>query len=712
MSQTSFWLVSIEDTHVSVTLVSHFNKSFSVMATGPQISWSAETEDSLNMAIDESLSSAASQAQISEDQEPTKAAFILPPFWVGSDNKIVAGKLKLIENLCRSLKLKPTGFIANDEAIAEETNLKDGFPASFILLNLGKSEFTLSLVYLGKVKERIRKAFTDNFNPTQVESTLLEINSESTLPPQIIVFGQTDDSIISSLKNYSWIGKKNVETFLHFPDIKQYLTEELINIYTRIISVQIPQEEPQPTEIEPVVEVENEESSLDEVSSEDLGFSEDMPLPTFIQTPAEFEPEPEVENIIPVIIPKNDFIKKINLKNKFRLPRFKIHFAFKSKFKPPVISLIAISPLLILIPFYFSSAKITLFVTPYVISKKIPIILDSTVESFNSNKGIVPVKKQTFSINTTASVETTGKKTVGDKAKGEIVVFNKQDKSQTIPKGTVLVDSSGKKFQLINSAVIASSSSDFEKGVINLGQTKTVVEAMDIGPEYNLNKDTKLIFKDISENLLVGKIADSFSGGSKRQINAVSASDKTTLEQKINQATKDAVSEKISKDVSGLIGAISESVQSKQSHIEYSREIDEEADELSATSEASVIVFVLDPEEKSQIIDNFLSSEETYRQSQHSSNGIDMKFKLDKIDEDKAIGTLDLEGQLIPNIDISQIRKRITGKTQSSAISYLKKGIDRVYNYHIDFNFKLFGSLTPMPFRSQNIVIDIKTESL
>lgn len=705
MSQTSFWLVSIEDTHVSVTLVSHFNKSFSVMSTGPQISWSAETEDSLSMAIDESLSSAASQAQISEDQEPTKAAFILPPFWVGSDNKIVAGKLKLIENLCRSLKLKPTGFIANDEAIAEETNLKDGFPASFILLNLGKSEFTLSLVYLGKVKERIRKAFTDNFNPAQVESTLLEINSESTLPPQIIVFGQTNDEVLSSLKNYSWIGKKNIETFLHFPDIKHYLPEELINIYTRIISVQIPQEELQSTEIEPVVEVENEESSLDEVSSEDLGFSEDL-------TPVEIEPESEVENIIPVIIPKNDFIKKINLKNKFRLPRFKIHFAFKSKFKPLVISLFAISPLLILIPFYFSSAKITLFVTPYVISQKIPIILDSTVESFNSNKGIIPVKKQTFTINTSASINTTGQKTVGEKAKGEIIVFNKQDKSQTIPKGTILTDSSGKKFQLINSAQIASSSSDFERGIINLGQTKTVVEAMDIGPEYNLSKDTKLTFKDISENLLIGKISDAFSGGSKRQINAVSNNDKTTLGQKITETAKDAVSEKISKDVSGLIGAISESVQSKQSHIEYSREIDEEADELNATSETSVIVFVLDPEEKSQIIDNFLSSEESYRQSQHDTNSINMKFKLDKIDEDKAIGTLDLEGQLIPNIDIAQIRKRITGKTQSSAISYLKKGIDRVYNYHIDFNFKLLGSLTPMPFRSQNIVIDIKTESL
>jgi hypothetical protein len=140
--------------------------------------------------------------------------------------------------------------------------------------------------------------------------------------------------------------------------------------------------------------------------------------------------------------------------------------------------------------------------------------------------------------------------------------------------------------------------------------------------------------------------------------------------------------------------------------------VDEETDELSATSETSVIVFVLDPEEKSQVVDNFLSSEESYRQSKHDLNSINMKFKLDKIDEDKAVGTLELEGQLLPNIDISQIRKKITGKSQSKATDYLKKGVDRVYNYHIDFNFKLLGSLNPLPFRSQNIVIDIKTENL
>ena len=61
------------------------------------------------------------------------------------------------------MSLSPTGFLSEDEAIVEDSNKADDLPSSFILVHLGQDEFYLSLVYLGHIKERLRKTFTGEF---------------------------------------------------------------------------------------------------------------------------------------------------------------------------------------------------------------------------------------------------------------------------------------------------------------------------------------------------------------------------------------------------------------------------------------------------------------------------------------------------------------------------------------------------------------------
>lgn len=230
MEGNSFWLIYIQDKSVSVSLVSSNDKNFQILGTGPGSIWETNVDESLSKAIDESLSIASINANITEDQEPSLAAFVIPPFWVGSDSKISPPKLSLIKDACKKLALQPTGYLAEDDAIVEDANSIDGFPASFILLHLSSEEFYLSLVYLGHIKQRIVKAHNGEFSGQQVEAALLELNSESTLPPQIIVFGEADSKTVSLLKDFPWVGKKNIETFLHFPDIKNLTSQEIFGI--------------------------------------------------------------------------------------------------------------------------------------------------------------------------------------------------------------------------------------------------------------------------------------------------------------------------------------------------------------------------------------------------------------------------------------------------------------------------------------------------
>ncbi len=708
MDNKSFWLVDLHPSTVTVSLVNYVDESYVVSAVGSREDFVVERE-SLNTAADKSLNFAAESISLPEDQEPDSAALILPPLWIGSDGKISGEYLKLVEFLCHDLGLKPMGFITNDEAVVEDFNHAEGFPVSFVLVNLTLSEMSVSLIYLGKVTERLLKPLNIPFEPIMLENVLTEFHTESTLPPQIIIFGDVGENVVDSIKNYPWIGKKDVETFLHFPDIKTYSPLEVAQIYTRAITSQFSPQTANPVLSQEVVPTESEmvESNLDEVSASELGFSVpetteivdtdnfvfssfDPLIPPPAELVADFEP--------PVASPppsakKNKFKFKLPV---LRLPAFNI-----------LIAPLVVLPLLILIPFFLSKAKVTLSFTPYNFDKQISVTLDPSASAYDPAKKVIPVSQQTFDIGTSAFVPTTGEKTVGDKSKGEVVIFNKQDKVQNLSSGTILIDSKGNKYELGSSVQIASSSSDLQAGVITLGQTKVIVSATDIGPEYNLPADTQLHFKDFAETILVAKVSGAISGGSKSQIKAVSSADKTALESQMTMAIDQAVNDKLSQ-ANSVNGLIKNSTQVKKSRLTYSREVGEEADQLSATATSTVTVYYLNHDQKSQMLTALLSSEPGFNEI--ILNPDNFELSLSSVTQSSGIvsGTLSIKGTSLPKFDQSDVVKLLSGKNIKTAQNLIKTNYPRVYNFEIETNFRFLRAVNPLPFLHSNITVEVK----
>ncbi len=728
MEGNSFWLIYIQDSQACVSLVSQENKTFRVLSVGPQKPWDSFDSNVLIQAVDESLSVASLNANITEEQEPSNAAFVVPPFWVDSDGKIMASKLKFIKEVCKNLSLTPSGFLAEDEALVEESNRVDGFPASFILLHLSQQEFYLSLVYLGHIKERIKKGFDGEFNGQILESAILEFKSESALPPQIIIFGDANPEVITNLKNFAWVGKKNIETFLHFPDIKLYSNNDVITTFTKVISNQLNPSKAAAANVEPslsneIDEAEDDqdiskteieeptveatevvEDSLTETSPEDLGFST-LPIITPDQLPPSLDisPEPNLDPFQPPVFTP-PILPEINPKKKisFKLPKFKLPKINHSIFW----IILAVLPFLAVAPLFLLSSKVTLFITPYQFDKSVPVTLKTDANSSDIAKSIIPVTKETVQVNASASVETTGQKTVGDKAKGEIIIFNKLDKTQNIPKGSIITDSSGKKFELTAAVSVNASSSDLEKGVITLGQTKTVVLASDIGPEFNLAADTKLTFKDFPETSVIARADSTFSGGTKQQIRAVSQADKTSVQSKIDEEISKNIDQQINQKVGNMSGVIKGTIQSQKDNLELSREVGEAADELKATVNANVTVFILPEDVKDQVVKQFLSAESDFNNIDYQSNNFTLSFNITKTDSSQATGTLTISGKSLAKINTSQLQKSLVAKTNNQATSVIKKLVPRAYNFHIT------NSLPLLPFRSDNINIEVKSESL
>jgi len=741
MESNSFWLIYIQDDQAIVSLISCQNNQYRVVSTGPSKNWDINSDSTLTTAVDESLSAASLNANLSEDQEPANAAFVLPPFWVDSDGKISSPKLKIIKNLCKDLNLKPSGFLSEDEAIVEETNQKEDFPSSFILLHLNKEDFYLSLVYLGNIKERLRKKINGPFTAQLLESTLLELNSEAALPPQIILFGEEADQHLNQIKDFPWIGKKDVETFLHFPEIKIYHSPDILNIFSKVITSQI-----QPSSVKKTIPKDDQiiedktedptkttdkeevkEFSLQETDPSELGFSsevkeikdekteekipvldqEKLPvIETFpLEQGQELSQQQEKIEENPVQEEKQEKKNFFAFLKKIKLP--KINFQQKN-FKNLFWLFLIIIPFLFLFILFITSAKITLFMVPFEFQKDLPVTLIVDGEVDDLSKSIIPVNKESFEIEESTTIKSTGQITTGERAKGEVIVYNKSDQKQNLDSTYVLVDSSGKKFELTTDISVASSSSDLDEGVITLGQTKTGIIAADIGSEFNISEGTQLSFEDLSDSVLVAKVSQSLTGGSKEQIAAVSSQDKTDIEEELEEKINQSIEDKNTGDLQSLSGILKETIKINKDQIELSREVGEAAEELTADVQAAVSVFTLENSIKEAILQEFLSDQENFTNSLIDLNNFDFDFEAKKVDSQKATGTLSITGTAVPNLNLDQLKKSLTFKTKKKASELIKNNIKRAFNSHIDIN----SPIDILPFRPNNISIEIKTETL
>ncbi|MCX6726618.1 MAG: hypothetical protein NTY75_02255 [Candidatus Shapirobacteria bacterium] len=679
---SNFWLISIDDSAITVSLSANRNNLFKVESIGDSVNWQYPQLNSFLTAVDESLASCAELISLPPDSEPNTAAFVVPASWIGPDGRIQSEFKKIIEQLCSKLKFKPLGFISHDEAIVEQSSEADGLPVSFILLYLTPINFDLSLVYLGKIKQRIHQPLTGIFTPELLETSLNTLNSDSTLPPQVIVMGQYEPQIIEDFKNYPWIGKKTVETFLHFPDFIPQTPKETIAAYNDIITHQFqPQNFVNPPTVTPEIPVittdsedpvEVETSPIVEVEAASLNFEPVASVP---------EPSPTYE-VIPIESP----LPSVTPKPRFKLPHLSLPALPRLHLPSLWLALIipALSPLLLIFLVFFYRLDLTLFFTPIDFSENIDVVLDPAITQITSANHI-PVIAKKFDINLTLSTNTTGQKVIGDKAKGQIIIYNKTDKVQNLPKDTVLVSGNTLKFVLTSSVQVPASSSNLDLGIITMGQSKAVVEAADIGPEYNLGKDAKLSFKDIASISMETKIDTPFTGGTKNQVAVVAAADKQGLENQISTAVTANIDQKMTTEVASLSGLLTQTINITHNRNDYNREIGEQADQLTVQSSNTITAYVLDSAQKKTVINDLLAKKPELSATTFNPDKFTFDFIPDKT-TDKTQGKLTIKGQLTPEPDVNSFRHQIVGKTASSLAKIIPVTFPRVYNYALISN--------------------------
>jgi hypothetical protein len=474
------------------------------------IDW--EEENDLLKSTDRSFSEAVEKAGLLEEEEPKKIIFGLPQPWVEGE-KITPEKLKFLKKLCQSLDLKPVGFVVTTEAIIKYLKTLEGVPPNAILVNVAQKEIEVALLRSGKIVGSSVVKRSDNLGDDIAEG-LSRIKSKEVLPARIILYdsNQEIEEKKEEILSYPWLEEEKGFNFLHLPKTEVVSVEFDIKAVALAggaevakaagIEAEIFLEEKRPDssrepaveeKIEPEKEKIAEVEKVEKVEEEEIVPAKKPPSLGFGFTPEkDIAIEDKVEKVKKVEKVEKEEVKlveppppiekelpkkpKISLFKRLKIPRIRIRFfqilsPFKRLFslikfpaKLPLLGIIFLVLVLVLgaglfwLWWFFPKAKVILFVEPQISEKAFKITLDASAQEIDLAQMIIPAQELEEVIRESKEKETTGTKIVGDKAKGEVIIYNRTNKEKTLDGGTVLTGPGGLEFTLNEEVVIASES--------------------------------------------------------------------------------------------------------------------------------------------------------------------------------------------------------------------------------------------------------------
>lgn len=533
--------------------------------------WDGASTEVLLEAIDNSLTPALEK--LGDHPEPDQAIFGLPEAWVTPEG-IAAARLGDLKVICEKLALKPLGFVVTTEAITHYLRSTEGTPLTGILLRASTSEVAVSIVNLGHI-EGTHIAGRSGDLASDVMEGLVRFGQRESLPSRMILYNGGEDlqDLTQQLLAYDW---QSTLPFLHLPKIEAASDSFSITAiavaggtevakslgftiaevsHDRLLTDSKP---PLPTDVrEPVLTAEeSEEKPLD------IEPGNEPPAPTEPgdskdeETEAVVSPAPEIEE------PKHQRWSPPRLslqaiREKMRIPP-RLSWQPPLRFRLPVRGL-ALTGILTATLLTLSAvgvvqaarrlprAAIRLTFSGQTLSQRLAMTVDPDAQTVDAEKRLLPAEKVTVSLSGEQAKETTGEKTIGDKAKGEVTIFNKTNATKNFPGGITITAPNGKQFILDSEIFLASQSAQETDTGMNIifGTATAKVTASDIGPESNLETGNEFRVSNLSPSAFSAKNQTSFSGGTKSETQVVSKKDQADLREALVAQLKSEAAEKI-----------------------------------------------------------------------------------------------------------------------------------------------------------------------
>lgn len=726
-----FWALELWEGGVKSAIWSVENGKTKVVSLGSQESWKESAGD-LAEAVDRSFTT-ASERFIDPGQEPSKVIFGLPHDWL-EEEKIVSGRRGLLQKICEKLELSPLGFVLTIDSLNHHLKDVEGVPPSAIVVNPHQESVVVAVLEIGKVNGLQSVRRSEDLGADVYEG-LSRFEGLKNLPSRILLFnGEDMEGLRQNLIEFAWTQKL---PFLHFPKIEilphdfditsvclaggsevaKSLGFKILEAGESLVEEQptAPETtEPELSEPEPDFgfvkgkdirleeevgsRVEEEQVETEKTEDEKV-VGEETELAGAFQAMREYRNEPEN-----IQTPKSK-LPKIALP--FSLPSFSFHLP---RISPPggglvlvgiiggLILLLGVGAFTLLM--FKSKAEVTIFVSAKTLDKQFTLTVDPNQEVIDSQNLVLPGKVLNAEASGDKNKNTTGNKTVGDKAKGEVTILN-IGATRNLNAGVTLTGPGGLKFSLDQAVSIASGSA-----LGGPGQAKAAVTAADIGADYNLAASSEFSVGTFDKSVVAAKNDAALSGGTSRQIQAVSDADQKDLVGQLTDDLKQKAKTDLLAGVPSDRKLIEDSMTVKESSRTFNHKVGDEASSLSLNLKikASALSFAQN---------DFLSLVQKQIEAsiptdyQLQSDGVKSQFE---VQESKPAGSatfnVSVTASLLPKLDIAAITQSIKGKSPTAAKQYFA-GLPGYADAEIVIKPSLPKFLT-LPRTEKNITIEIR----
>lgn len=626
--------------------------------------WENLTED-----VDEELSELEEMYEI----KTKKIILFLYSHLVDQENKqIKQPYLSKIKKMTKELELEPLGYIENQEALIDFLKEKEEISPSVIIIELDTTSISIFIYKASQLIETKTVSRTDNYI-FDIEMVFREMKKELILPTRMIIYDQDFlEDEINKIETYQW----DQSLFIQIPKQEIFTLERLKEASIMVFSKQVFKLEP--TEEETITEKEQ---------SEVAGF--------LINQDIKVKTEREEFN----------FSKKTEIKDKKNLKKMFFHGCFLNLSNIKVSSwliflfgFLLVFGSLFLILNYLHRAKITLYFPAKVIEKEINI----------PEKELILINKDK-TLEKEENLTTTGRKTIGEKAKGEITIYNSTTEEKQFNKGTILESEDGLKFSLDNDVKIASASQTITNDgnfLTVTGKTKTKISALEIGSTYNIKKNQKLKVGNSPITSIFALTTENFTGGSQKQIKTVSQEDQKNIKKNIEEKIKKEAQLKIKDDLKNhqIINYFTkiEILEEKFSH-----EIGEESDNLFLKVKAKVIFSLFQKDQMKKIVSKYLK-ESINEKLPLEPKEIFFEFKEVKEEKEKNFFLVKAKGKFLPKMEKEEWTKKVKGKKLRDLEKVVKEEFGALgFDVKMEKDLLYLNSL--MPFFEKNIIITVNS---
>jgi len=729
-----FFALEIDLDRVKSAIWTIGDKQVELVSLGETQSW--QNEKDLLEAVDTSLSSAIEKlSSTGEVKEPNKIIFGLSADWI-QENKILPEKVENLKKISQKLELTPLGFMVIPEAVVHWLKRMEGVPPTAILMGLGERKIMVSLVELGKVTNTSGVMRSESLGADLTEG-LSRLGKETPFPARILLYDGEEklEQARQDLINWPWT--EEGIGFLHLPKVEILSTDFDIKAIVLASASQIAEIEnfefkeevsakPQETQSfqekeeemkeEPTPELMETEANVlsffkgKDISQMNLGISPEEPE----VTPPK-ETTPNFPQKIKVDLKKFKFLnfswlKKINLK-KFFVGRSEFLEVRETSSKKGLIIAVLVGVFLLLILgglgvayWYLPRASIIIFAKPQVLQKDFTIKLDPTVTTADKNNLVLPAKKVETAVEGEKETPTTGTKLTGDKAKGEVTIYNRTDREKNFLAGVQLTGPNNLQFTLDENVTVASSSAGSDYVTVP-GKAVVGITASAIGSDSNLASGTEFTVGNLARSDFIARNDSSLSGGTSRQVQVVAKQD----QEKILAEAQKEFEQKAITDLKSPLNSqeklVEESLVSTIVEKNFDKKIDEEANSVKLGLKIKVEALVFNEKDFQDLISGEIEKL-VPANFEYDSQQTETNFQLKTSSQQTFTFIASFKADLKPKFDLEEIKKNLVGKKPILGKTYLGN-LPNVETFEVKISPNLPEKIATFPHLTNRINIEI-----